>query len=249
MKTDVTKILITVESFPVRGFSGIEFRVATFETINGPSIGAALGLGFAMSLLFFMDQGVSAQLVDQPTNKLKKGNANDLDLLNVAAINIVLSLLGLPWMHGLLPHSPLHVQSLADFEEKITAGHLERVVVRVRETRLAAIFCHILIIITFWFIPFILSQIPVPVLDGLFLYCAVASLTGNSFYERFTLLFTQQSKYPPAHYIRMCPQKVVHIFTLVEIAQLAVLVFVGYAPWPYLQITFPALIALLIPFR
>lgn len=238
-----------MESFPVRGLSEVKFKVATFETINGAAVGASLGLGFAMSLLFFMDQGVSAQLVDTPSNKLKKGNANDLDLLNVAAINIVLSLFGFPWMHGLLPHSPLHVQSLADFEEKITAGHVERVVVRVRETRLTAIFCHVLILITFWFLPFILSMIPVPVLDGLFLYCAIASLDGNSFYERFTLMFTQQTKYPPNHYVRRCPQKVMHIFTLVEIAQLSVLVFVGYAPWPYLQITFPVFIALLIPFR
>lgn len=241
--------MYVVERFPVGGLSGMKFTCATLKTINGASIGAALGLGFAMSLLFFMDQGVSAQLVDAPTNKLKKGNANDLDLLNVAAINIILSLFGLPWMHGLLPHSPLHVQSLADFEEKITAGHVERVVVRVRETRLTAIFCHVLILITVWFLPSILSQIPVSVLDGLFLYCAVASLDGNSFFQRFKLLFTQQSKYPPTFYIRRCPQRIMHIFTMVELAQLVILVFVGYAPWPYLQITFPVFIALLIPFR
>ena len=227
----------------------MKFTCASFKTINGASIGASLGLGFAMSLLFFMDQGVSAQLVDAPTNKLKKGNANDLDLLNVAAINLILSLFGLPWMHGLLPHSPLHVQSLADFEEKVTAGHVERVVVRVRETRLTAIFCHVFILITIWFLPFILSQIPVPVLDGLFLYCALASLDANSFFQRLKLLFTQQTKYPPTFYIRRCPQRVMHIFTMVELAQLLTLVFVGYAPWPYLQITFPVFIALLIPFR
>lgn len=227
----------------------MKFSVATFESITGPAIGASLGLGFAMSLLFFMDQGVSAQLVDAPTNKLKKGNANDLDLLNVAAINIILSLLGLPWMHGLLPHSPLHVQNMADFEERVTAGHVERIVVRVRETRLTGILCHILILVTFWFLPFVLSEIPVPVLGGLFLYCAVASLDGNSFFERFTLLLTQQSKYPPSYYVRRCPQKIIHMFTLVQIGQLIILVFVGYAPWPYLQITFPVFIALLIPFR
>lgn len=38
----------------------------------------------------------------------------------------------------------------------------------------------------------ILNKIPMPVLDGLFLYLALTSLDGNQFFERVTLFFTEQ---------------------------------------------------------
>jgi hypothetical protein len=38
----------------------------------------------------------------------------------------------------------------------------------------------------------ILKHIPMPVLDGLFLYLALTSLDGNQFFERVTLFFTEQ---------------------------------------------------------
>ncbi|GFV82975.1 sodium bicarbonate transporter-like protein 11 [Trichonephila clavipes] len=85
---------------------------------------AALGMGFALSLLFFMDQNISAAMVNNPCNKLKKGPAYHLDLFVVGVVNGFLSLYGLPWMHGVLPHSPLHVRSLADVEERVEQGHV-----------------------------------------------------------------------------------------------------------------------------
>ncbi|GFU27596.1 sodium bicarbonate transporter-like protein 11 [Nephila pilipes] len=85
---------------------------------------AALGMGFALSLLFFMDQNISAAMVNNPCNKLKKGPAYHLDLFVVGVVNGFLSLYGLPWMHGVLPHSPLHVRSLVDVEERVEQGHV-----------------------------------------------------------------------------------------------------------------------------
>ena len=38
----------------------------------------------------------------------------------------------------------------------------------------------------------ILKRIPMPVLDGLFLYLAYTSLDGNQCFERVTLFFTEQ---------------------------------------------------------
>lgn len=57
-------------------------------------------------------------------NRLKKGCAYHLDLLVVGILNGFLSLYGFPWMHGVLPHSPLHVRSLADVEERVDGGHV-----------------------------------------------------------------------------------------------------------------------------
>ena len=232
--------------------SDLTFTATDMSGLTPAAIVVSAALGFTVSILFFMDQGVSAQLVNSPVHHLKKGNANDMDFIVVALINIFMSMFGLPWMHGLLPHSPLHVQSLAETEERVNpdTGRLERVIVRVAETRLAVIACHLLIVISVLFIPFVFSYIPVPVLDGLFMYCAAASVPGNSLFERLALLFKQQSKYPPTHYVRKCDQRKMHFFTLIQLAQVFVIVLVGLAaPWPYFKMTFPVFVALLIPFR
>lgn len=59
--------------------------------------------------------------------RLKKGTAIHLDMLVVAFLNMALSLFGLPWMHGALPHSPLHIRALADVEERVAQGHVHEV--------------------------------------------------------------------------------------------------------------------------
>lgn len=56
--------------------------------------------------------------------RMKKGTAYHWDLLVIGIINIVLSLIGFPWVHAGLPHSPLHVQALADVEERVDQGHI-----------------------------------------------------------------------------------------------------------------------------
>lgn len=55
---------------------------------------------------------------------MKKGCAYHLDLFVVGILNGFLSLYSFPWMHGVLPHSPLHVRSLADVEERVDQGHV-----------------------------------------------------------------------------------------------------------------------------
>jgi sodium borate transporter 11 len=82
-----------------------------------------------------LSKNISAALVNTPANKLKKGAAYHLDLLVVALINIPLSLFGLPWIHGALPHSPLHARALADITEKVEEGHVTETVDFVRESR------------------------------------------------------------------------------------------------------------------
>ena len=55
----------------------------------------------------------SAAMVNSPDNKLVKGNAYHWDLLVIALINGFLCIFGLPFMHAVLPHSPLHVKCMA----------------------------------------------------------------------------------------------------------------------------------------
>lgn len=67
-----------------------------FANLNLPA-GAlliCLGLGFSLSLLFFMDQNISAALVQKPENNLKKPPSYDWDLLLIGSIkNFLLILL------------------------------------------------------------------------------------------------------------------------------------------------------------
>lgn len=102
-----------------------DFKLVQFSELSlGAVLGAAL-LGFSLSILFFIDQNISAAMVNSPENKLKKGNAYHWDLIVVSFINGVLAIFGLPFMHAVLPHSPLHVRCLADVETRIEGGYGE----------------------------------------------------------------------------------------------------------------------------
>lgn len=103
------------------------FQLPDFSSLSLSAYIIALILGFSLSFLFFIDQNISAAIVRNPQNKLKKGQSDNLDLIVVAILNIFLSLVGLPWMHGGLPHSPLHVRALADIEEHFYQGYVQEV--------------------------------------------------------------------------------------------------------------------------
>ncbi|CEF71083.1 Sodium bicarbonate transporter-like protein 11 [Strongyloides ratti] len=207
-------------------------------------------LGFSLSFLFFMDQNITSAIVNNSQNKLKKGTALHLDLFVVAILNCFLSIFGLPWMHGALPHSPLHIRALADVEERVAQGHVHEVIMNVRETRISSLIAHILILIsTFTLIPFPLQLIPTSVLHGLFLYMALTSLTGNEMFERLLLLITEQQAYPPTHYIRRVPQRKVHLFTACQLAQLVLLCAIGFSPYPFIEMVFPIVCFFFLPIR
>ena len=173
-------------------WNNLDWTPAPLTGATPAAIGVSAALGFALSILLFMDQNITGQIINAPNNRMKKGGAAHLDILWIGIINCILSVYRLPWMHAVLPHSPLHVECMADFEERIDDGHVHTTIVKVRETRVTGILCHILILITLVAIPIIFSYIPKAVLDGLFLYCSFASLRGSSLYERIMLIFTQQ---------------------------------------------------------
>ncbi|KAL3308576.1 hypothetical protein Ciccas_012889, partial [Cichlidogyrus casuarinus] len=179
------------------------FQVVEFRALGWESILAGIGLAFPLSLLFFMEQNIASAIVTSPANKLRKGAAYHWDLMCVGLINIVLSVLGLPWVHGALPHSPMHVKALADMEERIDMGHhVQQTIVRVRETRVTSIFSHLLIGLSLLGMEHILIYIPRPVLNGLFVYMGITAIYDNQLFERLMLIFTEQTAYPPSHYLR-----------------------------------------------
>lgn len=238
-----------IDNYKFESSGTFSFTVAPLHKLTWGAVFAGLGLGFSLSLLFFMDQNISSAMVNNPGNRLKKGSAYHWDLLVVAVVNGFLSIFGLPWVHAALPHSPFHVRALADVEERVDRGHVFEIIVKVRETRLTGFLSSSLIALSLLMLPMPLTLIPTPVLDGLFLFMAVTSLYGNQMFERALLLVTEQAAYPPNHYIRHVPQRKMHLYTALQFLQLGVLCGFGFAPLPYLKMVFPVLLMFILPIR
>ncbi|XP_022671136.1 sodium bicarbonate transporter-like protein 11 isoform X1 [Varroa destructor] len=225
------------------------FTVARIESIDTLPLLISIGLGFALSLLFVMDQNISAAMVETAVHKLKKGTAYDWDILVVAVLNAFLSIVGLPWMHGVLPHSPLHARALSDSEERVVEGYVQHIVMKSRETRVTSLVAHILLGFSILLLPHPLGYIPTAVLDGLFLFMAISSLRSNQFFKRLLLFVTEQRSYPPCHYVRRCTQRSLHVFTCCQLVQLFIFCVIGFSPWPYLTMAFPAIIVAMLAVR
>uniref|UniRef100_A0A8B9KUR5 Solute carrier family 4 member 11 n=1 Tax=Astyanax mexicanus TaxID=7994 RepID=A0A8B9KUR5_ASTMX len=228
---------------------GPVFRVAPLEKLTGASVLSAMGLGFLLALLIFIDQNIVVSLTNAPENRLLKGTAYHWDLTLSGLINILMSVLGLPWMHAAFPHSTLHVRQLAIVEERVEGGHLYETIVSVKETRVTSLVANILIGVSVFLLPVPLQWIPKPVLYGLFLYIALTSIDGNQMCDRMALLLKEQTSYPPTHYIRKVPQRKIHYFTFLQMVQLLFLCTFGMYPLPYMKMIFPLLMFILIPIR
>ncbi|KAJ8336228.1 hypothetical protein SKAU_G00395710 [Synaphobranchus kaupii] len=246
----VGSYLFRAITLPVFNFhGGPMFNVAPFEKLSGMNILSAMGLGFLLALLIFIDQNIVVSLTNAPENRLLKGTAYHWDLMLSGFINILMSVLGLPWMHAAFPHSTLHVRQLAFVEQRVEGGHLYETIVSVKETRLTSLAANIFIGVSVFLLPVPLQWIPKPVLYGLFLYIALTSIDGNQMCDRMALLLKEQTSYPPTHYIRKVPQRKIHYFTALQMLQLIVLCAFGMYPLPYMKMIFPLLMILLIPIR
>ena len=70
----------------------------------------------------------------------------------------------------------------------------------------------------------VLKFLPRAVLQGVFFYMGIASLTGNNLFDRlFLWLIWDPAKYPQYHYIRKLPISRVHLYTFVQLICLAIL--------------------------
>uniref|UniRef100_A0A8C1SAN3 Solute carrier family 4 member 11 n=1 Tax=Cyprinus carpio TaxID=7962 RepID=A0A8C1SAN3_CYPCA len=237
-------------ALPVFNFhEGPVFQIAPLDKLSGASVLSAMGLGFLLFILIFIDQNIVVSLTNAPENRLMKGTAYHWDLTLSGLINILMSVLGLPWMHAAFPHSTLHVRQLAIVEERVEGGHLYETIVSVKETRVTSLVANILIGVSLFLLPVPLQWIPKPVLYGLFLYIALTSIEGNQMCDRMALLLKEQTSYPPAHYIRKVPQRKIHYFTFLQMVQLLFLCAFGMCPLPYMKMIFPLLMFILIPIR
>jgi mannitol/fructose-specific phosphotransferase system IIA component (Ntr-type) len=207
---------------------------------------AAAGPALLLTVLVFVDQNITARLINNADHKLQKGGAYHLDLAVAGLLVGLCPLFGFPWLIAATVRSLNHVRSLATVEEVVTpGGETREQIIHVRENRVTGLAIHLLIGLSLFLLPY-LNRIPMAVLYGLFLFMGVVSMAGNQFFERLSLWLMDSKLYPATHYIRRAPLSAIHKFTLLQLVCLIVLWVVKESP---LGILFPLFIALLVPVR
>ncbi|KAM9585644.1 electroneutral sodium bicarbonate exchanger 1-like [Morphnus guianensis] len=137
---------------------------------------AALVPALLCTILIFMDQQISAVIVNRKEHKLKKGCGYHLDLFMVAVMLGVCSVMGLPWFVAATVLSITHVNSLK-VESDCSAPGEQPKFLGIREQRVTGLLIFALMGCSVFFTS-VLKFIPMPVLYGVFLYMGVSLLRG-----------------------------------------------------------------------
>ncbi|XP_039398236.1 electrogenic sodium bicarbonate cotransporter 1 isoform X2 [Mauremys reevesii] len=197
-----------------------------------------------VTILIFMDQQITAVIVNRKEHKLKKGAGYHLDLFWVAVLMIICSFMALPWYVAATVISIAHIDSLKMETETSAPGEQPKFL-GVREQRVTGVIVFILTGVSVFMAP-ILKFIPMPVLYGVFLYMGVASLNGVQFMDRLKLLLMPLKHQPDFIYLRHVPLRRVHLFTFLQVVCLALLWILKST---VAAIVFPVMILALVAVR
>ncbi|XP_033761827.1 sodium bicarbonate cotransporter 3-like isoform X1 [Pecten maximus] len=173
------------------------------------------------TILIFLDQQITAVIVNRKENKLKKGVGYHLDMFVVAIVVGIHSVLGLPWYVAATVSALAHINSLKK-ESECTAPGEKPTFLGIREQRVTALFIGILSGLAVLITP-VLKMIPMPVLYGVFLYMGFSALRGMQFVDRLFLFFQPVKYQPDLPYIRHVPLWRIHMFTIIQILCLVIL--------------------------
>uniref|UniRef100_A0A8C9ZL37 Anion exchange protein n=1 Tax=Sander lucioperca TaxID=283035 RepID=A0A8C9ZL37_SANLU len=247
MELDTPKLHVPTEIKPTRPDRG--WLVMPFGKNPWWWYVASFVPALLVTILIFMDQQISAVIVNRKENKLKKGCGYHLDLFWVGVLMAACSFMGLPWYVAATVISIAHIDSLKMESESSAPGEQPQFL-GVREQRLTGIMVFVLTGLSVFLAP-VLQYIPMPVLYGVFLYMGVASLSGIQvhpifiacflfqFWERIKLYLMPPKHQPDFSFLRHVPLRRVHLFTLVQIVCLAVLWILKST---FLAIIFPVMI-------
>ncbi|XP_076028032.1 sodium bicarbonate cotransporter 3-like isoform X1 [Genypterus blacodes] len=196
------------------------------------------------TILIFMDQQITAVIVNRKENKLKKGCGYHLDLLVVAVMLGVCSVMGLPWFVAATVLSISHVNSLK-LESGCAAPGEQPKFLGIREQRVTGFMIFVLMGCSV-FMTSALKFIPMPVLYGVFLYMGVSSLKGIQLFDRIKLFGMPAKHQPDLIYLRYVPLWKVHIFTVVQLSCLIILWVIKASP---AAVIFPMMVLALVFIR
>ncbi|XP_034616714.1 sodium bicarbonate cotransporter 3 isoform X13 [Trachemys scripta elegans] len=173
------------------------------------------------TILIFMDQQITAVIINRKEHKLKKGCGYHLDLLMVGVMLGICSIMGLPWFVAATVLSISHVNSLK-VESECSAPGEQPKFLGIREQRVTGLMIFVLMGLSV-FMTSVLKFIPMPVLYGVFLYMGASSLRGIQFFDRIKLFGMPAKHQPDLIYLRYVPLWKVHVFTVVQLTCLVLL--------------------------
>ncbi|KAE8581069.1 hypothetical protein XENTR_v10024657 [Xenopus tropicalis] len=182
---------------------------------------AAIIPSLLCTILIFMDQQITAVIINRKEHKLKKGCGYHLDLLMVGIMLGVCSVMGLPWFVAATVLSITHVNSLK-LESECSAPGEQPKFLGIREQRVTGLMIFVLMGSSV-FMTRILQFIPMPVLYGVFLYMGSSSLKGIQFFDRILLYWMPAKHQPDFIYLRHVPLRKVHLFTIIQLSCLILL--------------------------
>lgn len=209
---------------------------------------ASLVPALMATVLLFLDQNITVRLVNNPQYKMKKGrregNVVDgmhADMLVISLLTAFQSLFGIPWLVAATVRSVSHVRALSKFDANgKVVGTIEQ---RVTGTSIHALIgCCVVLSKP----RELLTQVPLPVLMGLFMYLGISSLPGNEMWERIKGLLQDPAIAPKYRWTARVPKKTTTVFTFVQMACLAAMFYVKESSFGVL---FPIVIALMAPLR
>ncbi|XP_067287274.1 sodium-driven chloride bicarbonate exchanger isoform X5 [Pseudorasbora parva] len=196
------------------------------------------------TILIFMDQQITAVIINRKEHKLKKGCGYHLDLFVVGVMLGVCSIMGLPWFVAATVLSISHVNSLK-LESECSAPGEQPKFLGIREQRFTGLMIFVLMGSSV-FMTSILKHIPMPVLYGVFLYMGASSLRGIQFFDRLKLFGMPTKHQPDFIYLRHVPLRKVHLFTII---QLSCLVLLWVIKTSRAAIVFPMMVLALVFIR
>ncbi|XP_032405581.1 electroneutral sodium bicarbonate exchanger 1 isoform X2 [Xiphophorus hellerii] len=196
------------------------------------------------TILIFMDQQITAVIINRKEHKLLKGCGYHLDLLMVGVMLAVCSIMGLPWFVAATVLSISHVNSLKLESESAAPGEQPRFL-GIREQRLTGLMIFLLMGCSV-FMTGALQFIPMPVLYGVFLYMGASSLKGIQFFDRLQLFGMPAKHQPDFIYLRHVPLRKVHLFTVTQLTCLVLLWVIKTSP---AAIIFPMMVLALVFIR
>ncbi|XP_070850203.1 sodium-driven chloride bicarbonate exchanger-like isoform X7 [Chaetodon trifascialis] len=196
------------------------------------------------TILIFMDQQITAVIINRKEHKLKKGCGYHLDLFVVGVMLGVCSVMGLPWFVAATVLSISHVNSLK-LESECSAPGEQPKFLGIREQRFTGLMIFTLMGCSV-FMTSVLKFIPMPVLYGVFLYMGASSLRGIQFFDRIKLFSMPAKHQPDFIYLRHVPLRKVHLFTII---QLSCLVLLWVIKTSKAAIVFPMMVLALVFIR
>uniref|UniRef100_A0A3B3CSA9 Solute carrier family 4 member 5 n=1 Tax=Oryzias melastigma TaxID=30732 RepID=A0A3B3CSA9_ORYME len=215
MGLDTPKLIVPTEFKPTRIDRG--WLVTPFGKNPWWWYLASFVPALLVTILIFMDQQISAVIVNRNENKLKKGCGYHLDLFWVGVLMAVCSFMGLPWYVAATVISIAHIDSLKMESETSAPGEQPQ----------------------FLGVEQRLTGTLVFVLTGLSVFLAPVL----KFWERIKLYLMPPKHQPDFSFLRHVPLRRVHLFTLVQIVCLAVLWILKST---FLAIIFPQILGLMV---